>query len=219
MQSSVSVSVPIWLSLMRIAFATPPSMPRFRRSTFVTKTSSPTSCTLSPRRLVSAFQPSQSSSAQPSSIEMSGYFCGERLVDGDELVARDALLVEGVLAGLLVEELAGGAVERDEDVLARLVAGLLDGADDVLDGLLVRRELRREAALVADRDRVALVLEELLQRVEDLGARRAAPRRTSAGPRGTIMNSWISRPLSACTPPLRMFISGVGRTRACTPPR
>ena len=31
---------------------------------------------------------------------------------------------------------------------------------------------------------------------------------------GTIMNSWISRPLSACTPPFRMFIVGVGRTRA-----
>jgi hypothetical protein len=38
-------------------------------------------------------------------------------------------------------------------------------------------------------------------------------------PRGTIMNSWISRPLSAWAPPLMMFISGVGSTRACTPPR
>ena len=28
------------------------------------------------------------------------------------------------------------------------------------------------------------------------------------------MNSWISRPLSACAPPLMMFISGVGQRRA-----
>src|ERR1019366_1121588 len=52
---------------------------------------------------------------------------GEGVVDADELVPRDALLVEGVLAGLLVEELARGAVEGDEDVLAGLVARLFDG--------------------------------------------------------------------------------------------
>ena len=80
---------------------------------------------------------------------------------------------------LLVEELARGAVERDADVLARRVAGLLDRADDDLHGLLVRLELRREAALVADGDGEPLVLEELLQRVEDLdaGAQRLVERR------------------------------------------
>ena len=88
----------------------------------------------------------------------------------DELVARDGLLVERVLAGLLVEELARRAIERDADVLARRVARLLDRTDDELDGLLVRLELRREAALVAHGDGEPLVLEELLQRVEDLGA-------------------------------------------------
>ena len=36
MQSSVSVSVPIWFTLTRIAFATPPSIPCRSRSTFVT---------------------------------------------------------------------------------------------------------------------------------------------------------------------------------------
>ena len=39
----------------------------------VTKRSSPTSCTVSPIRSVSAFQPSQSSSSMPSSIETIGY--------------------------------------------------------------------------------------------------------------------------------------------------
>src|SRR5579875_1200720 len=37
--------------------------------------------------------------------------------------------------------------------------------------------------------------------------------------RGTIMNSWKSRPLSAWRPPLRMFIRGTGRVVASSPPR
>ena len=41
--SSVSVSVPIWLTLMRIELPTPASIPRCRRSVFVTNRSSPTS--------------------------------------------------------------------------------------------------------------------------------------------------------------------------------
>ena len=37
-------------------------------------------------------------------------------------------------------------------------------------------------------------------------------------PKGEIMNSWKSMGLSACAPPLMMFIMGTGRTRAFTPP-
>ena len=35
---------------------------------------------------------------------------------------------------------------------------------------------------------------------------------------GMIMNSWMSIGLSACLPPLMMFIIGTGRVRAKTPP-
>ena len=70
--ASVSVSVPIWLTLTRIELATPESIPRFNRSVFVTNRSSPTSCTVSPIRSVSVRQPSQSSSSMPSSIERIG---------------------------------------------------------------------------------------------------------------------------------------------------
>ena len=38
-------------------------------------------------------------------------------------------------------------------------------------------------------------------------------------PVGTTMNSWKSILLSACTPPLRMFIKGTGKVTAFTPPR
>ena len=52
-----------------------------------------------------------------------------------------------------------------------------------------------------------------LEVVEDLGAhaQRIAEARA---PTGTTMNSWKSTVLSACAPPLRMFIIGTGRTRA-----
>ena len=70
--SSVSVSVPIWLTFTRIELATPASMPRASRSVFVTKRSSPTSCTRSPSSRVSSAQPSQSSSEQPSSTDTIG---------------------------------------------------------------------------------------------------------------------------------------------------
>ena len=70
--SSVSERLPIWLTLTRIAFAAPRSMPWPSRSTFVTNRSSPTSCTRVPSAAVSCCQPSQSSSASPSSIETIG---------------------------------------------------------------------------------------------------------------------------------------------------
>src|SRR5437879_2901391 len=42
--------------------------------------------------------------------------------------------------------------------------------------------------------------------------RRASPKLPA--PAGTSMNSWMSRPLSACAPPLTTFMSGTGRRRA-----
>jgi len=57
--ASVSVSVPIWLTLIRIELATPKSIPRLSRSVLVTNRSSPTSWTRSPIRSVRARQPFQ----------------------------------------------------------------------------------------------------------------------------------------------------------------
>src|SRR6267142_4022454 len=79
MASMVSVTLPIWFSLMRMALAMPSLMPRERRAVLVTKRSSPTSWIfflddLTPIDCVNDFQPDQSSSAMPSSIETMGYF-------------------------------------------------------------------------------------------------------------------------------------------------
>ncbi len=72
--------------------------------------------------------------------------------------------------GAALEDLAGRRVEGDEDVLAGLVARRLDPGQHGLQSRLVGLEVGREAALVADRGRVAARGEALLQRVEDLGA-------------------------------------------------
>ena len=70
--SSVSDSEPIWLTLTRIELAMPSLMPLASRSVLVTNRSSPTSWHLAPTASVSAFQPSQSSSDMPSSIDTIG---------------------------------------------------------------------------------------------------------------------------------------------------
>src|SRR6516225_1335289 len=64
---------------MRMAFAIPSLIPRDSRSVEVTKRSSPTNWIffvedVLPMLAVSNFQPAQSSSAMPSSIEIIGYF-------------------------------------------------------------------------------------------------------------------------------------------------
>ncbi|MDT4862051.1 hypothetical protein FQZ97_966860 [compost metagenome] len=73
MAAKVSVSVPIWLILIRIELPMRLSMPSFRILVLVTNRSSPTICTFLPRRSVISFQPSQSPSAMPSSMLMMGY--------------------------------------------------------------------------------------------------------------------------------------------------
>ena len=108
---------------------------------------------------------------------------GHAVLDRDDRVGVDEVgEVVGVLGGLeaaalalhvvdaLGEELGGGAVEREEDVLAGLEAGGLDALHDEVEGFGGRAQVRGEAALVADGGVVAGLGEALLQGVEDLGA-------------------------------------------------
>src|SRR6218665_4136541 len=70
----VSVKEPIWFTFTRIELAVFVSMPRCKRFTLVTNRSSPTNCTLSPILSLNIFEPVQSSSASPSSMDRIGYF-------------------------------------------------------------------------------------------------------------------------------------------------
>ena len=127
MHSSVSVSEPIWFTLIRIELATPISMPLRRRSVLVTNRSSPTSCTLL---------------AEPLGDQLPAVpvVLGHAVLDGDDRVAIHqaglevdhlgggelaALAFQHVDAALGVEDLGGRRVQRDADLLAERVAGLL----------------------------------------------------------------------------------------------
>ena len=63
-----------------------------------------------------------------------------------------------------------GDVERERDVLPRAVSCLLDGPHQELQRIGVLPEVGRKAPFVPDRGDQALLVEELLQRVEHLGA-------------------------------------------------
>ena len=98
-------------------------------------------------------------------------FAAELDVKVDQLIAGDGLagaLLEGVSA-VAVVELGRRDIQGEEDLLARLVAGVLDGLEDGLDGRLGALELRGKPAFVADRGGEALLLEHGLQGVEGLG--------------------------------------------------
>ena len=83
---------------------------------------------------------------------------------------RGTALKLAVVVDAVFEEFAGGAVQRDLDVFAGLVAGEVDRLQDGFEGLLsAALEVRGEAAFVADGGGESLVLQNLFQRVEGFG--------------------------------------------------
>ena len=210
------MSVPIWFTLTRIALPTCSSMPRRRKSTFVTKRSSPTSWTRPPRRSVSVCQPCPVVLAEAVLDRDDREAVAEvgPEVDHPGAVERAALALEPVDA--VVDELARRGVERERDLVA--VPGALGRLEDRLAGVVGGAEVGREAALVADARREAALAEEPLQVRGSVSAPiRSASEKLSA-PAGTSMNSWKSSEFWAWAPPLTTFISGTGSTCALVPP-
>ena len=93
---------------------------------------------------------------------------GDQLVGG-EVTAALGLMIEALALGAL--PLGSGGVHGQHEVPARLVAGGTDGLQDQLDGILVAAQaVGSKAALVAHGGHVLHVLDQLLQRLEHLGA-------------------------------------------------
>ena len=171
MAASVSVSVPIWFTLMRIALAIFLSMPSFRIFVLVTNRSSPTSCTLLAEPL------RQHRPAVPVAL-------AHAVLDGDDRIARRPGLRDSrrtarrvnlrcfglELVDAVLVELGARDVQAEVDLPAGLVAGLVDRLEDRLQRRLVRRQVRREAALVADGGGELALVQDFLERVEDLRA-------------------------------------------------
>src|SRR6266849_8885490 len=70
------------------------------------------------------------------------------LIQVDQLERRQRQAFPGELVAPLLVELAGSGVKRQGDLITRLVPGLADRLDDELEGVLVRGQVGREAALV-----------------------------------------------------------------------
>ena len=149
--SIVSVSVPIWLTLMRIELATPRSMPALQPLGVGDE-----------EVVADELEPL----AEPlgRALPAVPVVLGDAVLERDDREAVERVRVEvghlrrASLAALeavdaVGEELARRRVERDRDLLA--VAGPLGRVEDRLDRLLARRQVRREAALVADGGREA----------------------------------------------------------------
>ena len=215
--SSDSVSVPIWFTFTRIAFATPSSIPRRRKSTFVTKRSSPTSCTRSPSVVGEscASRPTRSRRARPRSRRAGS----DRRARGRSRSSPAGSSVRPSPGSSYTPSrntslAAGSSAIADPLAVSRALGRL----EDRLDRLLRRLEIGGEAALVADAGREPALVEHRLQRGETPPRRCGAPRRSVSAPAGTTMNSCRSSRFCACAPPLITFISGTGSVRAASPP-
>jgi len=100
----VSLTVPIWLSLMSTVLVDFSLIPRATNFVLVTYRSSPTIWTLLPSAAVWARKPSQSFSARPSSIETMGYADPVGIEPGHLIAALAALAWLGeVVSAILVE--------------------------------------------------------------------------------------------------------------------
>ena len=91
-------------------------------------------------------------------------------IDLDHLVRRQrlALAFQHILA--VLEEFGRGRIQREEDILAQLVAGLLHRLGNKAQRFVRRFQVGRETALVADIGVVAGIVQRLLQGVENLRA-------------------------------------------------
>ncbi len=163
--SRVSVSVPIWLTLIKIEFAAPSSMPRWRN--FDVGHKKIVADELHACRRPSAsdfFQPSQSFSAIPSSIEMIGYLPHQSVqyaaISSLES-SRLSLFLKMYLPSLI--KLARCRVERQHHIFSGLVTGLVDRFENSFDRFFVRFQVRRKAAFVTDRGRIAALFQDRFQ--------------------------------------------------------
>ena len=129
--------------------------------------------------------------------------------------AAAVALLEDVLAVLV--ELGGRHVERDADVLPRLVPGRLRSpasprrAPPRCDGSIGAKPPSSPTAVESP-----ILVSTFLSAWKTSTPIRRPSAKVSA-PIGTTMNSWASTLFDACAPPLRMFIIGTGITRAIGP--
>ncbi len=167
--SSVSVSVPIWLTLTSTALAAPCSMPRASR--------------------VGVGDEQVVADDLDRVAELLGHrdpavpvLLGQRVLDRDDRVVgppascsrrssrRPILAAPSNWYAAVAVELGGGDVEGERDVAAQGQPGLATASPIRSSAAAFESRFGREATLVAESGRQALALQHRLQRVVDLGA-------------------------------------------------
>ena len=167
--SSVSESVPIWFTLMRIELATPRSMPRAEALGVGDEH-------VVADELARAEPARERSPAVPVVLGHPVLDRHERepLAEAaqvlDPVGRREGPALTGELVGAVAIQLGGGDVDGERDVAARLQAHGGDRLDEQLEGLLVRVEARREPALVPEAGAEPAVVQQAAEAVVRLGA-------------------------------------------------
>ncbi len=177
--SSVSVSEPIWFTLTRIEFAIPCSIPR-RESLDVGDEQ-----VVADELHARADTLRQRRPAVPVVFGHAVFDRHDRVARAEvgEIVGELGRRERAVLAGehvlAVLEELARRGVDRERDLVARRVARALDRVNKQLQRFLVRREIGREAAFVAEPGRELALLQQPRAARGRSPRPSAAPRRSS----------------------------------------
>jgi hypothetical protein len=146
-------------------------------------------------------------------------FAGELNVEIDELFAGQFLagaLLENVI--LAIVEFGRGNIEREEDLLARFVTGVLGGLKitSIAASALSSFGAKPPSSPTAV-ERPFFFSTDL--RAWKISVMACKPSEKVSKPFGMIMNSWKSIGASECAPPLMTFAIGTGNTFAFGPPR
>ena len=216
----VSVSEPIWFTLTNKLLAICLSIPVCKRFTLVTNRSSPTSWHLAPTAWVRAFQPFQSSSAMPSSIEIMGYcftHFSQNFTSSSLLTILPLLLWNTYFFflashnSLLAASIAMAIWEPVLYPAAEMASSTVSMASSLL--WILGAKPPSSPTLVENPFFFNTVF-----RTWNISTPQRNPSLNDFAPTGIIMNSWKSILLSACAPPFKMFIMGIGKVRALVPP-
>ena len=218
MASSVSVTVPIWLTF------TSSALPIAFLDAFLQDRRIGHEHVVADQLHLVAERLGQQLPAVPVLLGAAVFDRDDRVLPAPVDVEIDhALRIARGLAGLLElvapaarlggPEFAGGHVERDEHVVAGLGAGLADGFEHHVQRFAIGFQARREppsSPTPVDRPRPFRIDRSAWK----ISAPARSPSLNDGKPSGITMNSWKSTFESACAPPLRMFIIGTGSSVA-----
>src|SRR6056297_4046653 len=147
-----------------------------------------------------------------------GVFFNQHLVVIQQFIGSHVFAVNVISLVFSVVEFACGTIHGDEDLFSWFVTGLFDGLDNHRNSLFVGTQIGANPPSSPTDVMLpsAFNMDFILWKISAPALRASLKQQN---PAGMIMNSWISKLLSACCPPLMIFIMGTGMVLAFAPPR